>query len=142
MPPYFNIVKSSVILGSDKYHGQTGSSASNTAALSAADPGSSLVSALGLSSLAMVGETLQEGISSILENVEEIAGGSEAELPELLIQDMITEAMEEKTGVDLDLDAADPEAEAPAAEVEAPAPEVEAPAADETEAPETPEVDV
>ena len=112
--------------------------------MSVADPGSSLASVLELSTLATVGETLQEGISSILENVEEIAGGSEAELPKLQIPDTFTEAMEEKTGVELDLDTADPEAEAPAAEaetpaVETPAPEVEVPAAEEAEVPDTPE---
>ena len=130
--------------------------------MSVADPGSSLASVLELSTLATVGETLQEGISSILENVEEIAGGSEAELPKLQIPDTFTEAMEEKTGVELDLDAVDPETEVetPAAEaetpaVETPALEVEVPAAEEAEMPgtilaeapetpeaETPEVDV
>ena len=109
-----------------------------------------------------MGETLQEGISGILEGVEEIAGGSEAELPKLQIPDTFTEAMEEKTGVELDLDAVDPETEVetPAAEaetpaVETPALEVEVPAAEEAEMPgtilaeapetpeaETPEVDV
>ena len=109
--------------------------------MSVADPGSALASVLELSTLATVGETLQEGISSILENVEEIAGGSEAELPKLQIPDTFMEAVEEKTGVDLDLDAADPEAEAPALEVEAPAAEVEAPVAEKAEVPDTPEAE-
>ena len=100
-----------------------------------ADPGSSLASVLNQSTLATVGASLQEGISSILENVEEIAGGSEAELPELLISDTFTEAMEEKAGVDLDLDAADPEVEAPAPE------EAEVPETTLAEAPETPEAE-
>ena len=88
--------------------------------------------------MATVEPVLQEGISDILENVEEIAGGSEAELPELQIPDTFTEAMEEKTGVDLDLDAADPEAE-----VETPAPEeAEVPETTLAEAPETPEAEI
>ena len=112
-----------------------------------ADPGSSLASVLNQSTLATVGETLQEGISSILENVEEIAGGSEAELPELQIPDAFVEAVEEQAGAELDPDAADPEAEAETPAVETPAPEVEAPAVEEAEVPETseaetPEVDV
>ena len=112
--------------------------------MSVADPGSSLASVLEQSTLATVGETLQEGISSILENVEEIAGGSEADLPELQIPDTFVEAVEEKAGAELDLDAADPEAEVetPAVEaetpaVETPAPEVEVSAAEEAEVPET-----
>ena len=122
-------------------HGQSGSSNGNgnQKSASVADPGSSLASVLELSTLATVGETLQEGISSILENVEEIAGGSEADLPKLQIPDTFVEAVEEKTGVDLNLDAVDPEAEAPAAEVETP--EAAAPAAKEAEVPETPETD-
>ena len=86
-----------------------------------------------------MGETLQEGISSILENVEEIAGGSEAELPKLQIPDTFVEAVEEKTGAELDPDAADPEAEAETPAVETPAPEVEAPVVEEAEVPETPD---
>ena len=42
--------------------------------------------------------------------MEETAGGSEAELPELQTPDTFVEAMEEKTGVELDLSAVDPEA--------------------------------
>ena len=69
--------------------------------------------------------------------MEEIAGGSEAELPKLQIPDTFVEAVEEKTGVELDLDAVDPEAEVetPAAEAETPA--VETPAPEEAEVPET-----
>ena len=117
--------------------------------MSVADPGSALASVLELSTLATVGETLQEGISGILEGVEEIANGSEAALPELQIPDTFTEAMEEKAGAELDLSAADPEEEAPETpeaeaktpEVETPVPEVEVPAAEEAEIPEvdTPE---
>lgn len=114
-------------------HGQSGSSASSTAALSVEDPGSSLASVLELSTLATVEPVLQEGINDILKNVEEIAGGSEADLPELQIPDTFTEAMEEKTGVDLDLDAADPAAEVPAAEAEAPSVEAEPETTDDSE---------
>ena len=107
-----------------------------------ADPGSALASVLELSTLATVGETLQEGISSILENVEEIANGSEAALPELLIPDTFVEAVEEKAGVDLDLSAANPEAEAETPAVETPAAEeAEVPETTLAEAPETPEAD-
>ena len=101
--------------------------------MSVADPGSSLASVLELSTLATVEPVLQEGINDILKNVEEIAGGSEADLPELQIPDTFTEAMEEKTGVDLDLDAADPAAEVPAAEAEAPSVEAEPETTDDSE---------
>ena len=129
-------------------HGQSGSSNGNgnQKSASVADPGSSLASVLELSTLATVEPVLQEGISNILENVEEIANGGEnkTELPELLIPDTFAEAVEEQAGVDLDLNAADPEAEAETPDVEAPAaetdtPEVEVPAAEEAE---IPEVDV
>ena len=83
--------------------------------------------------------------------MEKIAGGSEADLSELQLPDAFVEAVEEKAGVELDLDAADPEAEAPAAEVETPeaeapaaeveTPEAAAPAAEEAEAPDTPEAE-
>ena len=106
-----------------------------------ADPGSSLASVLELSTLATVEPVLQEGINDILKNVEEIAGGSEAELPKLQIPDTFVEAVEEKTGAELDPDAADPEAEAETPAVETPAPEVEAPAVEEAEVPDTPEAE-